>query len=398
MKMDRATIESNGVAERLQQLSVAPKEVSTRSETPPPRQQAQQGRHHHSSPSFTDLSPSRKENSSPIMSIQKQVRPYDLTPVTRNTGTAFVDDDRRHVISPDDAHQKKGLSLPSSANMGTGSRPPLMRREAPVLNPIPLGDRSRSLGQVSELEQADDDEYDELDDNETFGEAIQFPERQRFYSFNSRHQYIEQIPMVSNVPMSKTPYQPSRHDLSDVGSLSTEELSRIFIHKDMNPILMEERQYSIPSIRMANHLNGSTTTYDDDDEDDLSKDDASWSSRGSSLYLPDDDDVCVTQVLKFTPTTPAKPVVILEDLPFPEELTQSEHCSVDAVASNQDNFNNDNHNNHKKRKESHKKAFEWLRTVEGTGDNCICEAASSKFLTRGGRNGLTRQMSSPPEV
>ena len=390
--MEGSTIESSGVAERLQQLSVAPSEGSTRSETPPPRQQTQQGRYHDSSPSFMDLSPSRKENSSPIISIQKQVRPYDLTPVMRNTGTAYVDDDRRHVVSPEDTHQKKGLSLPSSAHLGSSSRPPLKRRDSPTLHPIPLGDRTRSLGNVTELEHKDDDEYDELDelDNEIVEEAIQFPSRQKFYSFNSRHQYTEQIPMVSNVPMSKTPYQPSRHDLSDVGSLSTEELSRIFIHKDMNPILMEERQYSIPSIRMANHLNGSTTTYDDDEEDDLSKDDASWSSRGSSLYLPDDDDVCVTQALKFTLTTTAKPVVILEDLPFPEALPQSENCSVAAVASNQ--------NNNKKRKESHKKAYEWLRTVEGTGDNCICEAASSKFLTRGGRHGLERQMSSPPEV
>lgn len=268
--------------------------------------------------------------------------------------------------------------------------------------PIPIADRTRSMSQLSELMGGAEELEDEDDDvrGRVVGEAIQFPSRQQFFSFNSRHHYRQQMFMSANEATSSiTPYQPSRQDLSDVGSLSKEELSRIFTHRDLNPIPMGERQYSIPSIRMANHLNGSTTTYDDEDEDDLSKDDASWSSRGSSLYLPDDSDASATQVLKFTPTS-TKPLVILEDLPFPEILVPSDTGTVGAVNNVTNHNHNDGSNNkscaNKKRKESHEKAYEWLRAVESTGDDLIHEAASSKFLTRGSTSSTSTTTASPP--
>lgn len=373
--MEKATIESSGVTERLQQLSVAHTDANHRSETPPPHHRFQQGMQHRSSPSLMDLSPSHKENSSPTPLVQKHVRPYDLTPVTRNTGASYADE--RRLVSPDD-HQH-GLALPSSASLESSARPPLQRRSAPKLCPIPMSDRTKSMSQLAELDADElDDEEDEIH-GRVVGEAIQFPSRQQFFSFNSRHHYQKQMSGYVNEATSATPYQPSRHDLSDVGGVSREELSLIFTDRDLNPIPLDERQYSIPSIRMANHLNGSTTTYDDDDEDDLSKDDASWSSRGSSLYLPDDNDSSAGQVLMFTPSS-AKPLVILEDLPFPETLSPFDTGTVGAV-------NNDEHHHHtsanRKRKDSHEKAYEWLRAVESTGDDLIHEAASSKFLTRG---------------
>ncbi|KAI2504022.1 hypothetical protein MHU86_10455 [Fragilaria crotonensis] len=396
--MEKATIESSGVTERLQQLSVNPSDMSVnhRSETPPPQPRFSQGMQHRSSPSLMDISPSHKENSSPTSLVQqKLVRPYDLTPVTRNTGTSYADADDRRLVSPDD--HKSGLSLPSSSNFESSARPPLQRRTTAMPCPIPIADRTRSMGHLAELVGGGDDLDDEDDEihGRVVGEAIQFPSRQQFFSFNSRHHYQQQMFGSANEATSSiTPYQPSRQDLSDVGSLSREELSRIFTHRDLNPIPLDERQYSIPSIRMANHLNGSTTTYDDDDEDDLSKDDASWSSRGSSLYLPDDNDASATQVLKFTPNS-SKPLVILEDLPFPEILIPSDTGTVGAVNNSDDNINTKNCAN-RKRKESHEKAYEWLRAVESTGDDLIHEAASSKFLTRGTTLSTTTATTSTP--
>eukprot|EP00521_Asterionellopsis_glacialis_P006890 CAMPEP_0195284102 /NCGR_PEP_ID=MMETSP0707-20130614/2420_1 /TAXON_ID=33640 /ORGANISM="Asterionellopsis glacialis, Strain CCMP134" /LENGTH=788 /DNA_ID=CAMNT_0040343397 /DNA_START=136 /DNA_END=2502 /DNA_ORIENTATION=+ len=160
--------------------------------------------------------------------------------------------------------------------------------------------------------------------------AIQFPPRQ-YYSFTSRQQYETSIQEESaemtglekteggSFIMSATssddaahpmegagapsvlqlkPYQPDRHDLDQVG-VRKDDANLLFRGKENNvsnnalrqPISMEDRQYSIPSIRMAHHVNGSMASYTDEEDDLMFRgydDDASLSSRGSSLYLPED--------------------------------------------------------------------------------------------------------------
>jgi hypothetical protein len=256
-------------------------------------------------------------------------------------------------------------------------------------------------------EAKNEDASTEEEDVEDVGGAVEFPVRHKFYSFNSRHSYDKQmdtkkvpLPMVT-IPASAesrcrlTPYQPSREGLGDLGALPPEELNSIFIQREdlTQAIPLGERQWSIPSIRMANHLNGSTTDYTDDE--DCLNDDASWSSRGSSLFIPEDDEG--QPVLKFpvatssslTPTN--QPVVIVEgDLPDIVARTDSEE-SVNAVAAAG-----------RKRKPTYDEVFAWLRTVEQEKDVAIAEAASSKFLTQGGQvvknKAFSRQLSSPAAV
>lgn len=383
----KTTIESSGVEERLEKLAVSPlRHSEERSETPPssPRGQTSsfQSRVHHSSPCLS-METSPKLQMSPKF-VYNSVRHHELTPIMRNTNVEYVEGGNQRIVSPESSelHGESLLSLPSATSLGS-KRPALKRRSVNSqlsLPPIPMGDRTKSLGHVEEFSGEDDD-----DDEDDVRMAIPFPSRKKFFSFNSRHQYHSQTNLSDSVPMQTsheephnlTPYQPSRQDLSDVGALPDEELSRIFIHK--NPIPLEERQWSIPSIHMANVLNGSTTDYTDE-EDDL-KDDASWSTRGSSLFLPEDNDNSATQLLKFTPTG-MKPVVILEGQ-LPGEIVlpiQHSDGTVNAV-----------------KRTKHDQAYEWLRTVETGGQENIAEAASSKFLTRTGAPEMiiARQKSSP---
>jgi hypothetical protein len=378
--MEKETIQSSGVMERLQQLSVE-RPASYRSETPPPRHPLQQTTLSTSSPSIVYMSPSHKDNSSPTTTTIKQARPFDLTPVMRNTSADFVDEDLHNTISPEETMEKMGLDFMSQEKVEFSARPNLQKRGFPVLHSNPICIRSRSLVMLNEgVVNIDDDESEEL-----LGEAIELPPRQHFYSFNSRSNYENQTNSATKAIASSTPYQPYRQHLSDVRALSSEEVSRIFMLKDMNSIPLEERQFSIPSIRMANHLNGSTTTYDDE-EDDLSRDDASWSSRGSSLFLPDDKEIAEVQLLRFTPTA-SRPCIVLEDLPIPEILIPKEGGTVPAVKCSPK----------KKRKESHLKVYDWLRSVESEGADLIQEAASSKFLTQQDKRKIfSRQLSSPP--
>jgi hypothetical protein len=376
--MQKETIQSTGVMERLQQLSVN-HPVSYRSETPPPRQPLQQMILSTSSPSIAYMSPSHRDDSSPTALITKQARPFDLTPVMRNTSTDFVED-LHNTVSPEETFGKMGLDLNSNEKVEFSARPNLQKRGIPVMHSNPISIRSRSLVMINEgAVNIDDDGSDEL-----VGEAIELPPRQHFYSFNSRTNYENQLSVSTKAIASSTPYQPFRQHLSDVRALSAEEVSRIFMLKDMNAIPLDERQFSIPSIRMANHLNGSTTTYDDE-EDDLSRDDASWSSRGSSLFLPDDKEISESQLLRFTPNAP-RPCIVLEDLPIPEILIPKEGAITALNCSPK-----------KKRKETHRKAFDWLRSVESEGADLIHEAASSKFLTQHDKRKIfSRQLSSPP--
>mmetsp|Transcript_29024 Transcript_29024/g.47941 ORF Transcript_29024/g.47941 Transcript_29024/m.47941 type:complete len:394 (-) Transcript_29024:132-1313(-) len=392
MSNPKATIES-GVAEIMQQLSVSPPRhgATIQRSATPPRQFQQMSRYHQSSPSLMDASPcENKESTSPVMMVRRQVGHHEMTPVMRNT-TYFADESTNMVSPEDSVLCRDGLSLDLA---GSSSRPPLQRRSM-LPPPIPMVDRTRSLGNVEDFDEEDDEDFVEP--------AIDFPSRKKFFSFNSRHQYHKQTSESSQhqhqSSSAATPYQPTRHDLSDVGALPREELNRIFIHREQlgHPFSMEERQYSIPSIHLATQLNESTTDYTDEED---ALDDASWSSRGSSLYLPEEYEVptptALKQVLRFTPTS-TKPMVVVEG-----------HLSEIFIPNNNNSHNivTDNNNNDQatvdavasSKRAKHEKVYEWLRTVEGDHE-IIAEAASSKFLTRRPMGEvLSRQKSSPAEV
>jgi hypothetical protein len=203
------------------------------------------------------------------------------------------------------------------------------------------------------------------------------PMERKFYSFTSREQYeettsaivVEDTPLI-HPPPRLTPYQPSRELLGDLGL--QEDLNEIFIarrrhsassplgagdgpagtseaveaskqHRLLHlPIPMDERQTSIPSIRLANHLNGShSVTSREDDEDSLyiHDEEASLCSRGSTCGVYFDE------------------------------------CPVDTAAAARLLV--------ERRKRGRKEeALEWLQSVVEVSDNTLAEAASSKFLTR----------------
>jgi hypothetical protein len=187
------------------------------------------------------------------------------------------------------------------------------------------------------VEQAEEEE-----DDQDYRVPVKFPSDRQYYSFTSQKQFVS----TTSFQTGLTPYQPTREA---VGTFTGEELDRIYRQADHIPV---DRQWSIPSIHLANHLNGSTTSYTDE-EDDLGRDDdASLSSRGSSLYLPADDEEIAKHIL---PLSVAK-------------YDDSDDSDADQEEEEP-----------RKRKNEKKSPFDWLRSVES--DAGISEAASSKFLT-----------------
>lgn len=370
------------VTEKMQQMSVN----GERDATPPP------GRSSDSVDSvpIKEAHLETEENASPPRLgthlpnfRQKQhnsLRHHELTPVTRNV--SYVDEcPSANLVSPEDTPFSQPISLPDKVRPYNGL--PLKIKNVPLLlNPVPLVDRSQSLVNLRDLE-------GHLENDEDIEHDVPLPSRKHFFSFNSRQEYKNQTKdSPEKEGASLTPYQPQRHDLTEISGLDDDELSLIFTQKDSNPIPISERQLSIPSIRMANRLaGGSIATFDTDfdDEDDL-KDDASWSTRGSSLYLPEDScDPSLAQGLgpHFTSSV-HEPVVIVEggDLLL-ENLPQENDASVNAIQGRK-----------RKSKPEDQAAYDWLRTIER--DSGIAEAASSKFLTQ--QRQVTRQYSSPGEI
>lgn len=255
----------------------------------------------------------------------------ELTPITRNTSgkSDYIDDD--HVVSPDDSDALQGehLALPSD----------LHDRKAPSM-PQFISERCKSVGNIVEhrgmVEQA---EEEEVQDSLV---PLKFPSDRKYYSFTSQKQFAA----TTSFQTGLKPYQPTREA---VGTFTGEELERIYRQPDPIPV---DRQWSIPSIHLANHLNGSTTSYTDE-EDELGRDDdASLSSRGSSLYLPADDEEIAKQILPL---------------------------SVAKYDDSDDNDADQEEEEPRKRKNQKESPFDWLRSVES--DAGISEAASSKFLT-----------------
>lgn len=282
---------------------------------------------------------------------------YDLTPIMRNThtitgttgtnSTSTTANQRRDhsiVISPDDYENEDSsdflhgehLSLPSDllapdSNDGP-ALPPLMSRATVAATTV--GCSLEDYARPQEL--------------------------RKFYSFTSRQQYEEALLERRENDPNLVPYQPSRDQvLDDYGRIPETELASIFIpkirrpeeshanHRLSNPILMEERTWSIPSLRMANHLNGSATTTEDEESLLYFNDDASLSSRGSL-----DTDLG-------------------RAASFPLFDHDHHHHHPDVGSSERRN----------KRKQIRQDALEWLHSVEA--DGVVEEAASSKFLMAG---------------
>ena len=171
-----------------------------------------------------------------------------------------------------------------------------------------------------------------------------------------------------------------------------------------NPIPLDQRDWSIPSIRMAHHVNSGESyttfeTYDDDtlgEEDDIAgcgDDDATLSSKGStqeaesSIDVLEDIDMATGEededLKPSAAIQPSNRFVIEQGL---ETVThQADDAivgaadSVHAIAAPPGVFRTEG--GHKKRHRKNRKseeAFDWLKSVEVGG---VVEAASSKFLT-----------------
>ena len=172
-----------------------------------------------------------------------------------------------------------------------------------------------------------------------------------------------------------------------------------------NPIPLDQRDWSIPSIRMAHHVNSGESyttfeTYDDDtlgEEDDIAgcgdDDDATLSSKGStqeaesSIDVLEEIDMATGEededLKPSAAIQPSNRFVIEQGL---ETVThQADDAivgaadSVHAIAAPPGVFRTEG--GHKKRHRKNRKseeAFDWLKSVEVGG---VVEAASSKFLT-----------------
>lgn len=181
-----------------------------------------------------------------------------------------------------------------------------------------------------------------------------------------------------------------------------------------NPIPLEQRDWSIPSIRMAHHVNSGEScttveTYDDDtlgEEDDIGGgggggdfDDATLSSRGSTpqemkssvdvlaeidVSIGGDDDGRKPSADQDGPITGTSTQVVIEQgmeavTHKADDAIVGAADSVHAIAAPPGVFHTEG--GHKKRHRKNRKseeAFDWLKSVEIGG---VAEAASSKFLT-----------------
>jgi hypothetical protein len=386
-------------------------------------------------------------------------RHYDLTPVTRNTsellargqyvdegtGGSNIDniiDGYGNIVSPNEEHDQgilHGEHLAFPADPSASGDATAGGFTGPSIPKLRSGQRAQSLGSLDNHHHhtvlkvaaaVAQPKLGELQEEIAIPEPVEFPSR-KFYSFTNREQYELAMGHHNEDDDASTegfiglePYQPSREgDLGGVGTIPVEELRGIFIarrrgtdgssggeshanHRLLNPIPMDERQWSIPSIHLAHQLQGSiasqsyTENTEEDDESLLfvgRDDDASLSSRCSSLYLPDDT--------AGEPLGTALPMGPHTRSPFPRHIMQPlvvqmnpqafrEHAAqMDAqIDQTQDNDVDAGVSfqavdgglavarRKRKQRKREERAFEWLQSVQGN-DQVLAEAASSKFLT-----------------
>ena len=296
----------------------------------------------------------------------------DLTPVTRNTSGTAAGAGAGHQYYG--LHKAARISPEDSLLLGEDLILPSHEEWYPKIRPHGGGLGGGITAAMKARSQEEDPSL-----------QPSIPLERKFYSFTSRQQYegtlaVDDEEMNLPPPPRLTPYQPNRELLGDLGL--QEDLHDIFIARrrphssgasqappDVDaskqhrlllhtPIPMSERQISIPSIRMANHLNGSITSREED-EDSLylhDEEDASLSSRGSytgACFGADDDDDDVVAVMVDAPQS-SRPAAGTKTVPTDRRK--------------------------RGRKEQ---ALEWLQSVVEVSDHTLlAEAASSKFLTR----------------
>jgi hypothetical protein len=315
----------------------------------------------------------------------------ELTPVTRNTsfcedGTTTTGGDGGPFfarVSPADA--TGDLAMPSGSDFNTiksssaTTTATLQQRRS-----LTMDARTLSVGTLMSSHHQRDQQLPPM-------APVPLVAR-KFNSFNSRQQYNQQAhhhhrdTTTPHQPIL-TPYQPADRESFGV---TPSQVSNIFIPRDCGggPILLNERQWSIPSIRLANHLGGSTTTWTD--EEDLG-DDASWSSMGSSLYMPEEEE---------QPSSSSHPILIVEASSNLELNLDQLSTTASAAASSSLNSggssdrailvpsSSNNQQQQHKQRTTHKhqrhasnkqNALDWLQNLQHDG---LTEAASSKFLTK----------------
>lgn len=215
-------------------------------------------------------------------------------------------------------------------------------------------------------------------------------------------------------------YQPSRRDdsLTDIGiSKNTEGFDDIFTTRSptkhnssplKRPIALDERQLSIPSLRLANRLgNDSTASFTDgeyswEDEDDIriiygSEDEENIFSpdsdgqeifqKTSVLILPDhltdqSDSELISNVAVGSTNADSflrrdDSISSISDAPLDKE---SKKVVVEVSENLSGKVRKSSPRKYKRRNSD---PLEWIHTLQCGSENKVGEAASSKFLTKG---------------
>jgi len=273
-------------------------------------------------------------------------RTCDLTPVTRNTSGEYAG---AAPVTPSEFLHGEHLALPADLNEETLGMPPLkMTVSKPLIaSGLPPEGNGEPL-----LPSA----------------AVQFPAR-RFYSFTTREQYeVDLLKESGTYDLSDDeddeeddvnkvmvqPYAPlMRRDNFDIESLPDEELQQIFCTGSDESSTTQHRlaavplEGRIPSLHLANRLQGSTTSFtsyhtDGDEEED------------SLVHIHGDADDC-----------------------------ESLSSSTSNKLSSHDGDGDDDPIRRKLRKRKQllkeERAVEWLQSLDSSQ---VAEAASSKFLTQ----------------
>lgn len=253
------------------------------------------------------------------------------------------------VVSPETVDEENNdflhgehLSLPADLSATGGDQGPILPNLRKSTIPTLPMQRAQSMGRVGHVTHgaSKGTELPHLSEKPPPA-PVEFPSSRKFYSFTSREQYkglqdhddddLSEEESLDERP-DLTPYQPSRQEFAEIEeSAPPEELESIFIARRrrssirqnvviegvlreedeessqknhrllQNPIPMTDRQWSIPSLHMAHRLAtdgslASLTDHPDEDEsllyirpcadgDMTDEDEASLSSRASSLYM-----------------------------------------------------------------------------------------------------------------
>jgi hypothetical protein len=324
-------------------------------------------------------------------------RHFDLTPVTRNTSeVAGLDFD-----DAQDDQDLIGEHLAMPSDLGAGADGHLLPQPSSLSSHH--GQRAKSVGHfdLSQMvNQSGLQRSTQLDPKTSLPPPrTGFNADYRHFSFTSRNEQAAAAAEASDAPQEflhhqLTPYTPTREELMDIG-LNEAQVDKIFTQRRRSsldsstslskPIPLDDRQLSIPSLRMAHRVYGSKTSLTDytgaEDEDTIFRDDdASLSSRGS-LYLIDHPfELGNGESLLDAPLGQAP--ILLNGLDQIQRESSSLGESSDDPTTNALNGEGIDFAEAKERRALREQnAVEWLRAVQSTSQDVFAEAASSKFLT-----------------